>query len=544
MKQYIYTFLFIITALCCTAQSNKYVITLKDKNNSPFSVDVPAQFLSEKAIERRTKQFISINENDLPINPSYLSLIKETGAIILNKSKWLNTVVVSLEDPKLTLPLLEQLPFVQSATFVAKGSRPTANKSITVRPQQASNKSANVYGEGYNQIAMLHGDQLHELGFRGKGMTIAVLDAGFLNTSKLAVFDSLRAHNQIKGTYDFVDHDVDVYSEGIHGTNVLSTMAANMPGTFIGTAPEADYWLLRSEDDRSEKIIEEFNWVSAAEFADSVGADIINSSLGYTEFDDTSQNNTYADMDGKTTVCTRAANEAAAKGIIVVNSAGNEGNSSWRYIGAPADAFDILTIGAVDAAGNHASFSSVGPTADGRIKPTVSAQGLAAYVAKTDGTFGSASGTSFSSPIIAGMVACLWQSSPNKSNLDVMNKVIASAHKFTNPDNQLGYGIPNFYKAYQSITSIDNQVRNQHLNVYPNPFLDQIKVEYQCAENTNVLISLYNAMGQLMYQNTANAIGSLTNTFVLNTLPALKDGLYLLSVQDQNHTSRATLLKR
>jgi serine protease AprX len=304
---------------------------------------------------------------------------------------------------------------------------------------------ASDYGLAFNQLQMLGGDVMHSKGFKGNGITIAVLDAGFYKVDELDVFSDLQ--NQILSTYDFVDGNSNVYDDHTHGMMVLSTMGAK--GAMMGTAPDAQYLLLRSEDVFSENLIEEFMWVCAAEYADSAGADIINSSLGYTTFDDTLQDHTYADMDGKTTPISIGAGMASDKGIIVVNSAGNSGNSSWHYIGAPADNYDVLTVGAVDENEEFASFSSYGPNASGAEKPNVVAQGKNTVVANSDNTVITGNGTSFSSPITAGMVACLWGANPHKSAISIKDAIYKSADRYLNPDDQFGYGIPDYYSAYQ-----------------------------------------------------------------------------------------------
>ncbi len=296
---------------------------------------------------------------------------------------------------------------------------------------------------------MLGGDLMHSKGFKGEGIIIAVIDAGFYNVDKLDIFSGLQ--NQILGTYDFVDGDSNVYDDHTHGMMVLSTMAAKVG--LIGAAPEAQYILLRSEDVFSENLIEEFMWVTAAEYADSMGADIINSSLGYTTFDNVNQNHSYDDMDGKTTPISIGAGIACDKGIIVVNSAGNSGNSNWYYIGAPADNYDVLTVGAVDENKESASFSSHGPNVDGSIKPNIVAQGINVVVVNSNNEYITSNGTSFSSPLTAGMVACLWGAHSNKSANSIKEAIYKSSDKYLIPNNQFGFGIPDYYDAYYYLNS-------------------------------------------------------------------------------------------
>jgi subtilisin family serine protease len=453
----------VLISILSTAQvaPDKYWVRFTDKDDSPYSIKNPEAFLSKQAIDRRNAQGISVVENDLPVNPAYIDSVVNTGATLLNVSKWFNSVTVFTENQEV-LDAIDALSFVLS---VDKGGvKPVhgketgkpffKNETITEIPEEDLLKGNTCgrgydYGQAWNQINMLNGIALHDLGFDGSGMTIAILDAGFLYADEISAFDSLWINNQILGYRDFADPiNPDIFNSHSHGTSVLSTMGANLPGEMVGTAPKANYWLLRSEYGPSEYLIEELNWASAAEFADSVGADIINSSLGYTTFDDPSQDHTYQDMDGNTTPITIAADLAASKGILVVNSAGNSGNNSWQYIGAPADGDSVFSIGAVNAYGNYVSFSSKGPTYDGRIKPDVVAQGSGSTIINAySGNVSTGSGTSFSSPITAGMVACLWQANPTKRNTEIMEAIRQSASLANNPDTLLGWGIPDYFLA-------------------------------------------------------------------------------------------------
>jgi len=455
------------TILFSQVAPDKYWVRFTDRNNSPYSINNPGQFLSQKAINRRAAQGIPIVENDLPVNPEYVQTVINTGATLLNISKWFNSVTVYSTSPGV-IAAINQLPFVlsvgKSNSEINQPEETTAkpffeNETYGEIPEggltkgPASGQSYN-YGSAYNQIYMLNGIALHDLGYDGAGMTIAILDAGFLNANTIPAFSYLWNNNKILGYKDFVDPaNPNIFGSHSHGTSVLSTMGANLPGQFIGTAPQANYWLLRSEDGGSEYLIEELNWASAAEYADSVGADVINSSLGYTTFDNPLQNHTYQDMDGNTTPISICADMAVSKGMIVVNSAGNEGSSSWYYIGAPADGDSVFSIGAVNASGTYASFSSHGPTSDGQMKPDVVAQGSGTTIINAStGNVTTGSGTSFSSPITAGMVSCLWQAHPNRRNTQILEAIQQSASLANNPNYQLGYGIPNYLTAHNLLT--------------------------------------------------------------------------------------------
>ena len=304
-----------------------------------------------------------------------------------------------------------------------------------------------VYGAADAQLKSLNGKRLHESGYRGRGMMIAVFDGGFMNVDKIPALHKIK----LAGVKDFVvPESKNVFGEMEHGTMVLSTMAANAPDFYVGVAPEAQYLLIRCEDERTESLAEEDYWASAAEYADSCGVDVINSSLGYHGFDDSSMNHHYYEQDGKTVLISRTASMCADKGIVCVNSAGNDGMGSWKKINFPADAKDILTVGSINEHGMNAAFSAVGPTADGRIKPDVMAFGSPTCVITGRGSIINDNGTSFSSPLVAGMVACLWQALPGKTAKQIIKLVKLAGDNQQHPDNVFGYGVPDFWKAYQT----------------------------------------------------------------------------------------------
>ncbi len=427
---------------------NTYIISFIDKDTTTFKISEPEKFLSERAINRRQKYNIPVTEQDLPINKDYINKIKDLGFEIHGKSKWMNHIIVYSEDSTL-IDSAKKLKFVKK--YVKNTPKKKMYKKhklkdidIDVKPNIEDSLD---YGYGQNQVEMLTLHNLHNKGYLGQGMQIAILDAGFYHVNTLAGFDSIRTNNQILGIKDFVDRDSDVYADASHGMMVLSTIAANIPGKLIGTAPKANFWLLRTENEHSETLVEEYYWLSAAEYADSLGVDMIHSSLGYNNFDDTLTSHTYKEMNGDIAICSQAADIASSKGILVVTSAGNEGNDPWHYISAPGDADSVLTIGAVTSSGNVSNFSSRGPTSDGRIKPDVMAQGSYVWVlGRRRGTTVS-SGTSFSGPIIAGAVACLWQANPQFNNMEIIDAVKKSSDRYANPDEDFGYGIPNFAKA-------------------------------------------------------------------------------------------------
>ncbi len=553
MTKKIFSIGLIFLSLFAKAQ-DKYVVRFTDKNNSPYSITNPQAFLTQKAIDRRTNQGIAIDLTDLPVNDTYVQGVINAGGVVLNKSKWLNSVTIQATSPSV-LSAISMLPYVVSTINVARllPTTPIQNKfeEESILPVQQSaiialrSMSVN-YGNGTNQATMININAIHDLGFTGEGMTIAVLDAGFQDADIMNCFDSLRTNNQILGTWDFVHQETNVYDDYYHGSAVLSCMAANVPGDLVGTAPKAKYWLLESEDAAPENIIEEYNWASAAEFADSVGADVINSSLGYTTFDIAANDHTYSDMDGLTCPSTIAATMAARKGIIVCNSAGNSGGSSWQFIGAPADADSILAVGAVDASGNYAFFSSTGPSADGRIKPDVADQGQGTYVFVPGGTSSQpANGTSFSSPVLAGAVACFWQAWPNKTNMQIIEAVKRSASQYNNPDAQLGYGIPNFGNA-NLLVSTNYQQYDEMVNVFPNPILNTEPVTLQIVNDSQQVLNLEltDVLGRTIYSNQYQLVPYTLNEIkYYPPFSKMGNGVFFLKLQTDDHSYLKKLMK-
>ena len=459
MKKLLLTLFLLPSALLAFAQSSQpiaypdgkfylYRLSLTDKKGSEHSVRHPERFLSEKALQRRAKQGLQVDSTDLPISRKYLKQIAERNVEIVGGSKWNNTVLIKVRKPEDALAL-QDFPFVSKAikVFTAPDSTYKSHPD-NIKPDTAAAKTSetSIYGKGLGQIEMLNGIKLHEAGFRGEGMLIAIVDGGYMNVDKISYFRNV----DIIGWRDFVyPYDSNIYHELDHGTMVLSCIAANADSLFIGTAPHASFLLLRSEDGRTENLVEEDYWAQAVEYADSAGADIINSSLGYSRFDDKEASHQYFEQDGKTALISRTASMLAGKGMILVNSGGNEGRGTWKRIGFPADACDVLTVAALSRDSLNAPFSSVGPSYDGRIKPDVAAQGVAVTVISGAGIITKANGTSFAAPITCGMVACLWQALPDKTAHELMELVRGAGNHAEHPDNIFGYGIPDFWKAYQ-----------------------------------------------------------------------------------------------
>jgi serine protease AprX len=517
-----------------------YWIQFTDKKSSAYSINEPWAFLSERSIERRLKQGIEIDTSDIPVNQNYIDSLRKLSLTIINVSKWLNGVVVETSDPSL-LTRASNLSFVSS---LSTNSRLELTKKSAINKFNLDQNSVAEfsYGLSENQIKMLQGDYLHNNDFLGQGKLIAVLDAGFYNANQISSLQHLWANDQIVATYDFVKDNSDFYSTYQHGTIVLSAMAGVEDNYLIGTAPEADYVLVRTEKSLTEYIIEEYNWVCGAEFADSIGADIINSSLGYTTFFDENQDHSYSDMDGRTCVSSIGANMASDKGIIVVASAGNEGNKPWFRIGSPADADGILTVGAVDSVGEIANFSSRGPSYDGRIKPDICAQGVDVVAQNQSGGFIKINGTSLASPLISGMVACLWQANPEATNSQIIDAIRQSSSRFYRPDSVYGYGIPDFRSADRLLKIMLNKNSTLPFNLYtyPNPAKNYLKIDIYKQDFTkpyDLLLTVYDLLGRVQYQEKAHIVTAFT--FYNFSLLSLNSGIYyiVLNIQGRSYSS-------
>ena len=427
----------------------KFRLILTDKGKSDFSIGNPQAFLSQKAIEKRLKRNIPIDESDLPISKQYIKAITDIGGKIVAQSKWLNTVSVNVQDQFL-IDKYRALPFVKDVILVYVGKRKQSSEVPAYQDSPQSGTKSTLgkiidYGSASQNITTEKGETLHQNGFKGEGIEIAVIDAGFLQLKNNLAYSNVH----IKGAKSFVYENDDPYSIDTHGVWVTSCMAVNKPGTYVGTAPEADYWLLRTEDSESEFPIEEDYWTSAIEFADSAGVDLVNSSLSYNDgYSYLTKRYTAADMDGKTALASRAANMAFKKGMFIVNCAGNEN----KWVGTPADSPSVLTVGSINPNGSQSGFTAWGMTADGRIKPDVMAMGGYASVINTSGTAEYRSGTSYASPIICGLVACLWQAYPKLTNYDLMDILRKSADRASKPELPFGYGIADMKKAAELAT--------------------------------------------------------------------------------------------
>ncbi|MEZ4803745.1 MAG: S8 family serine peptidase [Gelidibacter sp.] len=537
MKKKLFLLILVFCQMSFYAQQDAWVY-LTDKVNVAASLQNPITILTQNAIDRKNSQGIIIDERDVPVNEAYISQLKsQTGISVMAKSKWFNAVHV--RGTEADINALTALPFVDDIDF-ADNSLDTSGRSSqqTGKFQMEETLTDFNYGSTQNQVEMIDINALHTLDYTGEGIRIAVLDAGFPNVNTMGAFQRLRDNGDLLNGYDFVTRNPNVYAYtgNTHGTKVLSTMAAYIQDQYVGTAPDASYYLFRTEDIDSENPVEESYWVEAAERADSLGVHVINSSLGYTTYDNPNYSYTNSDMNGSTAYISRGANIAAEKGILVVNSAGNSGNDSWQIVGAPGDAQGVFTIGGVDADGNYVNFSSLGSSVQPTQKPDVVARAGGAFVIDETNTIVSNNGTSFSSPIIAGAVACLMQALPNLNSDQIKQYIRQSASQYNSPDYFLGYGIPDFGMALDNALSIEEaQVENIYL--YPNPVKDLLYLQLPSNMEFSQ-VSIFDITGKQISSRTLNQS---VKTLDVSSLHA---GIYLLKFQTHNSVVNLKLIKQ
>lgn len=549
MKKLSFLLLFLMAALFASAQvaTNIYWVQFTDKNNSPYSIDNPEAYLTPRALQRRANLGIGIDEYDIPVNPQYLQAVAECGAQLLNPSKWLNGVSVRVTDPSV-IDAINALEFVQVVRNCPNDLKAQEMKerwmANEMKPSTTPTRGLRgFYGGAETQVKQLNVDQLHEQGFDGTGVVIAILDGGFEGTEEASCFDNMREEGRLLGVRDFVYGSTTVYSQSTHGTSCLSTMAAYDPNEMVGTAPKASYYLIHTEDGNSENIIEEYNWVSGAEYADSLGVDVCSTSLGYVGFDMGQWDHPFEHFDGHTAPMTIGAEIAASRGMICVNAAGNDGDGVCT-LGIPSDAEHILTIGAVDGDGNRAYFSSVGPTYDGRIKPDVMAMGEGTYVASGYGSwwpYYNGNGTSFATPVLAGAVACLRQARPYASVQDICDVIRQSGDHLDNPDNYYGYGIPDFSKSLELLHVEEVAPATEEIiGIYPNPTKGSVRVVLNEGAKANVTVC--DMMGRQLYNYNFNG---LNHTTLENYLNCLESGVYFINVVSEmgNQTVKLVVTK-
>lgn len=514
------------------AQSpKKYWVRFNTKSGTPYTVSNPSAFLTQRSIDRRQAFGIPVVESDLPVNPSYINQVENiTDVQVLFASKWMNGVVISTSNLG-SLASVKALPFVNDTFQVNKyrvnfGKVPTLSAASEYeQPQWKGNTSAINYGASYWQNKQINVDCLHNQGFLGTGICIAVMDAGFFGVNTFSFFDSLWIKGRILGTRNFVNGGTDVFNNSTHGTMVLSCMGANKPGVLVGSAPDAEYWLFNTEETGNETISEEYNWIRAAEFADSVGAHILTTSLGYTTFQNSVQDHNYSDLDGRTAPMSIAANLAARKGMFVVNSAGNEGASMWQYISVAADADSVCAVGAVDSLGVYSSFSGVGPTSDGRTKPDLVARGTGAWVCFDGSIAFPANGTSFSAPILAGAVACYWQAHKSFSNIKILDTLLHTASNSLTPNNFIGWGLPNMCAIPVGIDEV-NLKNTGSISVFPIPFQEHFIVKWDPIALKAISVRILNTQGQCIYKTQLSDKQDTQDIYLKN----YSEGFYLLEL--------------
>ena len=546
MRKITFLLLFLATTFFAQAQvaTNIYWVQFTDKNNSPYSIDNPEAYLTPRALQRRANQGITIDEYDIPVNPQYLQAVAECGAEQINPSKWLNGVSVYVTDPAV-IEAINALEFVSVVRNCPNDLKAQEQKerwlANEMKPSAANRGMYGYYGGAETQVTQLKVNLLHEMGFDGKDVIVAVLDGGFIGTDDHSCFDNMREEGRLLGTRDFVYGSTSVYSQSTHGTSCLSTMAAYDPNNMVGTAPKASYYLIHTEDGDSENIIEEYNWVSGAEYADSLGVDVCSTSLGYVGFDMGQWDHPYEHYDGHTAPMTIGAEIAASRGMICMNAAGNDGDGICT-LGIPADAEHILTVGAVDENGARAYFSSVGPTYDGRIKPDVMALGQGTFVATGYNgwwPYYNGDGTSFATPVLAGAVACLRQARPYSSVQEICDAIRACGDHADNPDNKYGYGIPDFSQALEML-QVEEPMGNTPahiISVYPNPSNGEVHVALNDLHKAE--LTVFDLLGRKLYTYSFNGLNHTTLESYLNTL---NSGVYFINAVSDSGSETLKLI--
>lgn len=536
-KLCLFFFLFLTTS--AFSQEDAWVY-FNAKGNEQTYYDAPLLMLSQRSLDRRITQNIPVDFKDVPLNQAYVNQIKGVaGLTVMAKSKWLNAL--HIRGTQSVINSLKGFSFVEKIDFANKKLNQTGKVVKESKFNElTSTKNTKInfaYGSSANQIQMLNGQVLHQQNYTGTGKVIAIMDAGFPGVNTAQPFQRLRDNNQILGGYDFVSRNSNFYTGNSHGTLVLSTMGGYKDNALVGTAPDAAYYLFITEDAASENPVEESLWVEAAESADSLGVDIVNTSLGYFEFDNPSYNHTYSEMNGATAFISRGAEIAFSRGMIIVAAAGNEGGTSKPYIAVPADAVSVIAVGAVNATKVKASFSSIGPTSDGRIKPDVMAQGVASVLSNEFGTITTANGTSFSSPIMAGMIASLWQAYPNKTNKQIRQLVIESGDRFTQPNNQYGFGIPDFSVALNNGTLSLNEFNGANFTLFPNPTADFLTVSFPTSFDKGKVI-IYSFSGQKIFES------NLTRQSNSISLQSLNSGIYIYKIESNSFSKTGKIIKQ
>ena len=516
-----------------------YWVYFKDKEGNTYQIDRPEEFLSERSVNRRAMQSLGVDGRDLPVSQLYLQEIKAMGIEIRHVSRWLNGIAMINMDESTFQEVLQKSftdtlswsPVTNDIYFPPKSGESRFDPPLSPAPEFD-------YGLAREQTEMVRTDGLHALGYTASGVWIAVLDAGFLNVDSVPSLAGLIDEGRILGIRNYVDTTNIYRLESSHGMSVLSIMAGQWEGNLVGTAPHANYLLCSTENSGQETRIEEIAWIEAAEYADSLGVDVINTSLGYSNFDGEAFDYTYRDMDGKSTYIARAASLTASRGMILCTSAGNEGNAPWYYITSPADASDILSVGAVDSTNLVASFSSRGPSYDARIKPDITAMGNRTAIQYRGGTIGRGNGTSFASPVMAGSVASLWQAFPELPALELLYKIRQSSHRNMNPDVNYGFGTPNMLYAYHTITRVPEGLTPGKMEIWPNPASVRIMIRIPEEESGQSLVRIYDMNGKQAVSMQMDLPGE------MELKESLSSGIYIIEVRTRRNIYRSRLLKQ
>lgn len=531
---------------------DRYAVYFKYKPQTTLSLTKPQEFLTQKAIDRRTREGILADSTDLPVSKKYVDAVKDKADYLLYDTKWLNASVLVTTKEK--ADEIKAFSFVEKVELVGIGYLDNSNSRLDQsnfalkepknrKEEKPSGRELQLNENSYDFQNQLIGiPEMHEEGFKGKGITIAVFDAGFPGVNTASSLIHLQTNNQILSTKDFVrPWNTNVYTDNQHGTNVLSLIASNEPGKMVSGAPEASYILVMTEEVATEYRVEEYNWVRGAEYADSLGVDIISSSVGYWDFDDPSMNYTIADLDGETAIITKGATIAAEKGILVVNSSGNYGPGVSSLV-APADAKGILAIGSVNKDLTVSGFSSRGPTGDGRIKPDLAALGSGTALVRSNGSVGFSNGTSFSAPQISALAAGIWEGRPEWTKNQLISNLIRSGTQVDKPDNLIGFGIPNFFDAYYGeILAVDERPENISWKVYPNPIAtDDLSIFFGTGLSGE--FSLIDKNGRLIVNTKLTRLG-LKDPFRIS-LQGIRPGFYIIQMVDGSLIKRAKLFRQ
>ena len=539
LRQWI-TAIALLTATLASGQQigdSTYWVYFTDKTDNGYSYEEAGEFLSERSIQRRAWQGLGVGLSDEPVTQAYVDTLVALGVEVSHISRWLNGLAMVNADEDLfhkvlAKPFVDTLPWVPESQTLWFPPRPIGDRfepPLETPPDYQ-------YGIATEQIIQVDMDQLHQEGYTGRGVWVAVLDAGFRNVDTLPSFKSMIDEGRLLGTRNFVNDSSVFRLVNSHGMYVLSIIGANWNGNMMGTAPGASYFLCSTENIHSETRIEEIAWVEGAEYMDSLGFDVFNTSLGYSDFDSTQYDYTYKDMDGESTFISRAASLLADKGIILCNSAGNEGSKPWYWITAPSDAKNIICVGAVDSTGTIASFSSRGPSYDGRVKPELVAMGRATGIQYGNGGLARGSGTSFSSPVMTGSVASLWQAFPETPAREMIQNIRNTGDRFYNPDATYGYGIPSFIKAYQTINGSRLNYTSTGMNIYPNPASEFIRLDIPELGQAEYMLKLYDINGRIVLKEQVLLPGE------VRLSNGLVPGLYILQVVTQTRIYQNRLI--